>query len=419
MMEVELQAMKMPSPTKAVAELERAHKMHEINAAIKALGEMQEMPPDVSARLLHLVQKFSMWDLHQNWEPDAAMQMAVVFGSKCGDPDPYAATLLKMLKAGGVTSILAAVAGTEIAARYRDATPGDVRNELLRWAMHASDSWTNFFMARRICVCRLYGFLGGAEHTGLLQNILNNTSLHEHRVAAEEALDLIRARTSREVAGALASQEFKYDGDVDTDPQLDEVLSESAREALLQHQQDLQETILRSKADCMNSVSLLEDAGSSTVPDNRLVLLCYQRRPREFFEALLTSPLAARVMAASGALQPKWAGGKLILAEGVTEASVSEVREDWHVAVRSADEGEIEATLRAVLGRQRPRVKASGGRVLVPQGTSLFQLSNSSSDGPGFAGDWADLVVIRRTFIDIPVGVLAAPRASASAPAEL
>jgi len=188
----------------------------------------------------------------------------------------------------------------------------------------------------------------------------------------------------------------------------------------------LQDTILRSKTTCVTGIGSPEHAASSIDPDDSLVLLCFNRRPKELLEALLESPLAARVVAAGGNLKPEWAGGRLILAEGVTEAAISDAREAWHVAVRATDESEVDATLRSMLGRDRPRVKASDGRILVPHGTSLCHLSTSgadgepqSSDGPCLASDWAGLMLIRRTFIDVPTQVAAPPRASASAPVEL
>ena len=118
--------------------------------------------------------------------------------------------------------------------------------------------------------------------------------------------------------------------------------------------------ILRSKAVCGS-------VGVSIISGNHLVLLTFTRRPKEMYEALLSSPLAARVTAAGANPQPEWGGGKLILAVGVTEASVRGVCRAWHVAVWSADEGEVKATLRAALGRGFPRVKQSGGRMLLPR----------------------------------------------------
>lgn len=255
-----------------------------------------------------------------------------------------------------------------------------------------------------------------------------------------EALELIRIREEEQlpcdtVPSELAHKDDQigtgvgatHGSDVDTDPQLDMAFSESEQDVLLRHQQDLQEIILRSKVDCATGSGLLEDAASTVIAYDRLALLCFNRRPKELFDALLASPLAARVSTAGVTLQPTWAGGKLILAEGVTESTVSEAREEWHVAVRAVDEDELIGTLRSILGRDRLRVKASHGRILVPRGTSLFQLSDASiaeetqrsrgSKGPGPAINWAE--VTWKIFIHIPVHTPAIPQTSASAPAEL
>lgn len=473
---VELQFVAMQSPAKALMELQRlafgadpevrlpraslqfagavymtclpreAPECQGIVAVTEALGEMQELPPDVGEQLLQLLATDFFQTIHasgveprtntQMW--DVVTPLVFTFGRKCGDPSPYVATLVAWL---GDSMGFKRYA---VAERIGDAMPGDLHKALMRWASEEvtyvteEDGVTGNDLT---CACCLLGLLWGDECTDLLQNVINRCPLPQCKEAAAKALDLICSRSLRKVhCAAVASshepgyeEDIRVDGntiavarhgsDIETDPQLDAVFSESEREVLLQHQQHLQETLLRSKADCATYIGPVEHASCTTAPEDRLVLLCFNRRPKELFEALLASPLAARVMAAGGEPHPKWAGGKLILAEGVTEDSISEAREAWHVAVRASDEGELDTTLRSIFGRERPRVKVTDGRILVPQGSSLFQLSNCSStgdvysDGPGFAGDWAD--VTWNTFIHFPSKVATIPRVSFSAPAEL
>ena len=62
-------------------------------------------------------------------------------------------------------------------------------------------------------------------------------------------------------------------------------------------------------------------------------MLCFTRCPKELIDALLESPLAARFAADGVELQPGWAGGRLVFADGATEAAFSDVTNPWHIAV--------------------------------------------------------------------------------------
>ena len=62
-----------------------------------------------------------------------------------------------------------------------------------------------------------------------------------------------------------------------------------------------------------------EHAATTTVPDDRLALLCFGRNAVELFEVLFASPLATRMVAAGVDPRPERAGGEFILAEGETE----------------------------------------------------------------------------------------------------
>merc|ERR1712008_51582 len=137
----------------------------------------------------------------------------------------------------------------------------------------------------------------------------------------------------------------------------------------------------------------------------RLVLLSFQRFPKELRETLFSSPLAAWLSAGGVELLPAWACGRLVLAHGVTEDSINEDRErDWHVAVRVVDEDVVQAIRLGVNPRVRPPMK---DRFVVPAGASLFDVGSASSltghvigssHTLGPVSDWRELA-IKNTFL--------------------
>jgi len=181
------------------------------------------------------------------------------------------------------------------------------------------------------------------------------------------------------------------------------VIAESEGEALQQEQRQLQEALLRSKL-----TDSQPRAGENTTDAMRLVLLSFQRFPKELREALLSSPLAARLVAGGVELMPAWACRRLVLAHGVMEDSINEDRErDWHVAVRVVDEDVVQAIRLSVNPKVRPPMK---DRFVVPAGASLFDVGSASSltgqvvdlshtIGPG--SDWRELA-IKNTFLCAP-----------------
>lgn len=209
--------------------------------------------------------------------------------------------------------------------------------------------------------------------------------------------------------------------EAETDQGLEAALCESERDALLQEQCHLQQAILYSKEEShhiiRNSMDEATDSG------NGLALLHFNRFPNKFRAALLSSQLAARLTSCNVELEPEWAPGRLVLADAVTEVDVSEAREPWHVAVRTSDEDEVYATMRLLARDQRPRLKGSDGRFLVPKGDSLFEGSmecsitskQEISDPFRNAVDWRELMV-SRTFLHIPTSTVTLQRTSASAP---
>merc|ERR1711879_241291 len=137
-----------------------------------------------------------------------------------------------------------------------------------------------------------------------------------------------------------------------------------------------------SKIDTARTKQILSSDGSADRCP-RLILLGFTRCPKEMRCALLGSPLAAEMLGKGVELEPEWAEGRLILAQGVTAAAVSEAREMWHVAVRTVDEDKVHAILKQSLPcKIRPKLKGSDGRLLMPEGTSLFgDVSEGSISG--------------------------------------
>merc|ERR1712157_103160 len=133
--------------------------------------------------------------------------------------------------------------------------------------------------------------------------------------------------------------------DTETDEGLDAALCESEEEALRQEQAHVHEAVLRSKIDAARTEQILSSDGSADRCP-RLILLGFTRCPKEMRCALLESPLAAEMIDKDVELEPEWAEGRLILAEGVTATALSEAREMWHVAVSTVDEDKIYAILK-------------------------------------------------------------------------
>lgn len=94
------------------------------------------------------------------------------------------------------------------------------------------------------------------------------------------------------------------------------------------------------------------------------VLLCFNRHPRQFQEALLHSELAAEFEARGVDVSPEWAHGAKIFLDNVTEEAVEQVgiKSDelrpWHVLAHEENEPRIHSALRGLKCRPRPRVRS-------------------------------------------------------------
>jgi len=109
--------------------------------------------------------------------------------------------------------------------------------------------------------------------------------------------------------------------------------------------------------------------------DKRIVLLSFNRRPVELQQAILNSSLASSFLDKGIDIRPSWAGGAIVLVEGLGPEALDEDSVTWNVAVSEADEPHIFEALQ-MLPYIRPRLKPGTGRRLVPDDLELFLLSD-------------------------------------------
>lgn len=129
-------------------------------------------------------------------------------------------------------------------------------------------------------------------------------------------------------------------------------------------------------------------ASTEEIRSARHVLLEFGRCPKELCEALLASDLAEGLRARNVDVKPNWAGGRLVLAEGVDEDRVSEARGPWHVLVTANDEAMIYSVLKSLGHQIRPRLK-QGCRFVIPEDASLFLASPEASETESMDDDTA------------------------------
>mmetsp|Transcript_147905 Transcript_147905/g.261528 ORF Transcript_147905/g.261528 Transcript_147905/m.261528 type:complete len:126 (-) Transcript_147905:103-480(-) len=106
----------------------------------------------------------------------------------------------------------------------------------------------------------------------------------------------------------------------------------------------------------------------------------------------------AKALQKSGVeLRPAWARGGLVLAKGLSQHRLSQVKWPWHVAVDLKHEQEVYDAFAALPHSIRPRLKEGKGRV------ELTTTSSSSSTAPEPSESrevfhWGE-VGVERTFI--------------------
>jgi len=151
----------------------------------------------------------------------------------------------------------------------------------------------------------------------------------------------------------------------------------------------------------MGTASLSEDGSVCCI------LLCFNRHPKEFKEALLQSDFAKAFAQRSVDMQPSWAHGAKIFVEGLTEEALQHsgiVPQDlrpWHVIAQKEDEASIHAVLHHLKYRIRPRVRFAE--------TIHLHLGNASSCNS--AQDTGEMeVVVYQTFIHVVESKAISPR---------
>jgi len=142
----------------------------------------------------------------------------------------------------------------------------------------------------------------------------------------------------------------------------------------------------------------------------RHILLAFDRLTRDLENALLASPTACSAVARGIEVQPSWAGGAKIFAEGVCPERIDVPLHDgilkpWHVVVREQDEDELLAALGDLPVRLK-KLKPRAGRAVFPSDLSFLDVS---SEGEHEVADDATEVIpyyVRRTFlnVELPTG---------------
>merc|ERR1740121_1606418 len=292
-----------------------------------------------------------------------------------------------------------------------DILPDDDRAELAEMAVRLIQWWLDYgdetqkkqYETQELCrACRLLGGLGNMTHAHILEDILRNDYVAGAHEQAAAALRLIQDRECRfqvddhiaecDVDASLGpartsdQPECEQGGQMETEVQLYEAIVQSEQDALQQEQAHVHEAILLSKLKDLPP-KLLETCADRR---DRLVLLTFTRCPQELRQALLASELAAELVNDGVELEPEYAGGRLVLAEGVTATILSEAREPWHVVVCVADEERVYAAIKHGLRSQsRPKLKGIGGRILIPGDDSWFNDASKESEESSSAGGQA------------------------------
>eukprot|EP00930_Biecheleria_cincta_P038674 TRINITY_DN26561_c0_g1_i1.p2 TRINITY_DN26561_c0_g1~~TRINITY_DN26561_c0_g1_i1.p2 ORF type:complete len:276 (-),score=48.95 TRINITY_DN26561_c0_g1_i1:250-1077(-) len=146
--------------------------------------------------------------------------------------------------------------------------------------------------------------------------------------------------------------------------------------------------------------------------EKRIVLLSFNRRPCEFQEAI-HSALASTFLGNGIDVRPSWAGGAIVLVEGLGMEDLHDDIGTWNVAVSDVDEPSIFEALQTLPCKIRPRLKPGIGRRLVPCDLDRCDVSDDATDSVQFSTDDQDVdvqsltepqelqVCIFRTFIHV------------------
>lgn len=157
--------------------------------------------------------------------------------------------------------------------------------------------------------------------------------------------------------------------------------------------------------------------------EDPLVTLTFSRHPEKLVHALVTSPPALEACARGASLQPPWANGARVFADGVMPTDVEPDWGPYTVVIRESDESALWEHLHRKKLPYNVRKLKPGGRVCSPGCFDQFNVSEiapapapaptpvpASSSGPY---DSIDVIVtIKNTFIHARPAAEHTPRAS-------
>lgn len=114
--------------------------------------------------------------------------------------------------------------------------------------------------------------------------------------------------------------------------------------------------------------------------EQTFVVLEYDKGSKKFDDPLMGSQLAVDSAARGAELQPDWAKGAKIFAEGISiEHFQGFALCNRHVVIRPEDEETLQAMLFQLTHRDRPKRKPRDGRTTVDGGSFSASISLSSS----------------------------------------
>merc|ERR1712032_383168 len=120
--------------------------------------------------------------------------------------------------------------------------------------------------------------------------------------------------------------------------------------------------------------------------DASIVLLAFSRRPAELQKVIIESDFARALLDRGMNLKPDWAGGAIVMVDGLQPEDLQDDYGRWNVAVCECDEHHIHEALKKLPYNLRPRLKPGVGRQYVPGRAELFCTSETDGDSMQISG---------------------------------
>lgn len=130
------------------------------------------------------------------------------------------------------------------------------------------------------------------------------------------------------------------------------------------------------------SVSSAFSVNEQPQVEKRIVLLSFNRRPAELQQAILSSPLALSLLDKGIDVRPTWAGGAIVLVEGLEPEALDDDLLSWNVAVHDSEEPSVFEAMQKLPYKIRPRLKPGAGRRFVPDAFEFFHVSDDEGYSP-------------------------------------